>query len=228
METKAKVEAVETKKTTAKINLPQEVKLKNGIMKSQELMFLLKQTFPTLTQNEFLYAISQCNAYGLDPRKKEIYFVPFKGKNGDTIASVTSYEVYANELENSGYDFITEWKGDDQEDPLKLMVKAKVYYKNSEKLRYQTPWISIREYAKMDYKGNLSLVWKQFPDVMLEKCVLVRCARFVLGKNMGYIAEELYNAKSYGITDQVVNDVNSKPEESKKDIPVKVNIKEIK
>ena len=53
-------------------------------------------------------------------------------------------------------------------------------------------------------------MWEKFPSLMLEKCVLVRVCRFVLGKNMGYTAEELYNAKQYNINDKVVQKIESK------------------
>lgn len=177
------------------------IDLTNGNKLSKnDLLFLLKQTFPTLNKEEFKYAIMTCQAYGLDPRKKEIYFVPFQGKNGNTIASITSYEVYANMLKQEGYSIINEWKNDDSCDYSNLMIKAKVF-KNKEMV-YQTPWISIKEHAKMNYqKTELIGLWKQLPTLMLEKCVLVRIARMLCGKNMGYIAEEMYNAKQYNQTE---------------------------
>ena len=198
------------------------IELNNGKeLSKQDLLFCLKQTFPTLKENEFKYAIMTCNAYGLDPRKKEIYFVPFNGKNGETIASITSYEVYANMLKQEGYSIINEWKNDDSCDYSNLMIKAKVF-KNKE-LVYQTPWISIKEHAKMNFqKTELVGLWKQIPTLMLEKCVLVRVARMLCGKNMGYIDEEVYNAKQYD------NKEIDKIAQHEKDIPVKVELKEVK
>lgn len=171
----------------------------NKLSKS-DLLFMLRQTFPALNKYEFKYAIMTCQAYGLDPRKKEIYFVPFAGKNGNTIASITSYEVYSNMLNEGGYTIINDWKGDDTMDYTNLMIKANVF-KNGQKV-YNTPWISIKEHAKMNYeKTELVGLWKQLPTLMLEKCVLVRIARMLCGKNMGYIAEEMYNAKQYDQTE---------------------------
>lgn len=193
------------------------IQLKNNTITQQELIFMLKQTFPALTQQEYMFAVSQCKAFGLDPRKKEIYFVPFVGKNGNTIASITSYEVYANELEQAGYDFICEWENDKEQDKTKLMIRAKVLYKSNGNLRYQTPWISIQEYAKMDFKKEkLVGMWANFPSLMLEKCVLVRVCRFVLGKNMGYTAEELYNAKQYD--NNAINQIVTETQERKVNI----------
>lgn len=193
------------------------IQLKNNTITQQELIFMLKQTFPALTQQEYVFAASQCKAFGLDPRKKEIYFVPFAGKDGNTIASITSYEVYANELEKSGYDFICEWENDKEQDKTNLMIRAKVLYKSNGNLRYQTPWISIKEYAKMDFKKEkLVGMWANFPSLMLEKCVLVRVCRFVLGKNMGYTAEELYNAKQYD--NNAINQIAVETQERKVNI----------
>ena len=175
------------------------IDLANGNkLSKRDLLFMLRQTFPALNKDEFKYAIMTCQAYGLDPRKKEIYFVPFAGKNGNTIASITSYEVYSNMLNEAGYTIINDWKGDDTMDYANLMIKANVF-KNGQKV-YCTPWISIKEHAKM-FNGQLQGLWKQLPTLMLEKCVLVRVARMLLGKNMGYIAEEMYNAKQYDQTE---------------------------
>lgn len=175
------------------------IELANGNkLNKADLLFMLRQTFPALKKDEFKYAIMTCQAYGLDPRKKEIYFVPFQGKNGNTIASITSYEVYSNMLNEAGYTIINDWKGDDSCDYANLMIKANVF-KNGQKV-YNTPWISIKEHAKM-FNGQLQGLWKQLPTLMLEKCVLVRIARMLCGKNMGYIAEEMYNAKQYDQTE---------------------------
>ena len=95
--------------TNQKVTTPNQVavensiQLKNNTITQKELVYLLKQTFPALSQNQYFYAVSQCKAYGLDPRTKEIYFVPFNGKDGQTIASITSYEVYNRELRQAGY-----------------------------------------------------------------------------------------------------------------------------
>ena len=101
-------------------------------------------------------------------------------------------------LNEAGYTIINDWKGDDSCDYTNLMIKANVF-KNGQKV-YNTPWINIKEHAKM-YNGQLQGLWKQLPTLMLEKCVLVRIARMLCGKNMGYIAEEMYNAKEYDQTE---------------------------
>ena len=183
-----------------------------GKLNSKELAFLLKQTFPTLTQKEYLYALMTCKAYQLDPRKKEIYFVPFNGKNGINIAPITSYEVYANEMNKAGYNIINEWRGDNDKDYLNLMIKSTIY-KNGEKV-YVSPWVSISEFAKI-YNGKLSGLWAQIPTLMFEKCMLVRTARMILGKNMGYIYEEMVKLDNYKFQDQ-------QPQEHKKNIELKM------
>lgn len=174
---------------------------------TQELLLdYLKTMNKGLTAQQTKQFLAVASAFGLNPWKREIYAVTFKGKNGTEMSVVTGYETYIKRAEaNPNYDgYDIEFKGG---------FERKTFMKQGEYGPYNVTEVvpkgdvscvctvyrkdrshPVREEVFFDEYDQKNSMWKSKPRTMLKKVAIVSAFRkafpFDLG-GMPYTSDEL-------------------------------------
>lgn len=174
---------------------------------TQELLLdYLKTMNKGLTEQQTKQFLAVASAFGLNPWKREIYAVTFKGKNGTEMSVVTGYETYIKRAEaNPNYDgYDIEFKGG---------FERKTFQKQGEYGPYNVTEVvpkgdvscvctvyrkdrshPVREEVFFDEYDQKNSMWKSKPRTMLNKVAIVSAFRkafpFDLG-GMPYTSDEL-------------------------------------
>lgn len=174
---------------------------------TQELLLdYLKTMNKGLTEQQTKQFLAVASAFGLNPWKREIYAVTFKGKNGTEMSVVTGYETYIKRAEaNPAYDgYDIEFKGG---------FERKTFQKQGEYGPYNVTEVvpkgdvscvctvyrkdrshPVREEVFFDEYDQKNSMWKSKPRTMLKKVAIVSAFRkafpFDLG-GMPYTSDEL-------------------------------------
>lgn len=174
---------------------------------TQELLLdYLKTMNKGLTEQQTKQFLAVASAFGLNPWKREIYAVTFKGKNGTEMSVVTGYETYIKRAEaNPNYDgYDIEFKGG---------FERKTFQKQGEYGPYNVTEVvpkgdvscvctvyrkdrshPVREEVFFDEYDQKNSMWKSKPRTMLKKVAIVSAFRkafpFDLG-GMPYTSDEL-------------------------------------
>ena len=154
-----------------------------------------RQYAPDATDSEWEQFVDTIEANGLDPRRKEVYFLKYKSRDGGAkVAVVTGYQVYIARALASGklkklssprvikpeendvdtwYGVIDIWRTD-----------------MSEMETWKTPMREVNKHQAL---------WEKMPEFMLGKNTATQCLRFHLADVLGglpYIAEEITSTES--------------------------------
>lgn len=174
---------------------------------TQELLLdYLKTMNKGLTEQQTKQFLAVASAFGLNPWKREIYAVTFKGKNGTEMSVVTGYETYIKRAEaNPNYDgYDIEFKGG---------FERKTFQKQGDYGPYNVTEVvpkgdvscvctvyrkdrshPVREEVFFDEYDQKNSMWKSKPRTMLKKVAIVSAFRkafpFDLG-GMPYTSDEL-------------------------------------
>lgn len=174
---------------------------------TQELLLdYLKTMNKGLTEQQTKQFLAVASAFGLNPWKREIYAVTFKGKNGTEMSVVTGYETYIKRAEaNPNYDgYDIEFKGG---------FERKTFQKQGDYGQYSVTEVvpkgdvscvctvyrkdrshPVREEVFFDEYDQKNSMWKSKPRTMLKKVAIVSAFRkafpFDLG-GMPYTSDEL-------------------------------------
>lgn len=174
---------------------------------TQELLLdYLKTMNKGLTEQQTKQFLAVASAFGLNPWKREIYAVTFKGKNGTEMSVVTGYETYIKRAEaNTNYDgYDIEFKGG---------FERKTFQKQGDYGPYNVTEVvpkgdvscvctvyrkdrshPVREEVFFDEYDQKNSMWKSKPRTMLKKVAIVSAFRkafpFDLG-GMPYTSDEL-------------------------------------
>lgn len=157
---------------------------------TQELLLdYLKTTNKGLTEQQTKQFLAVASAFGLNPWKREIYAVTFKGKNGTEMSVVTGYETYIKRAEaNPNYDgYDIEFKGG---------FERKTFQKQGEYGPYNVTEVvpkgdvscvctvyrkdrshPVREEVFFDEYDQKNSMWKSKPRTMLKKVAIVNAFR---------------------------------------------------
>lgn len=160
-----------------------------------------------IDQTEKELAIQQALAMGLNPAKREVYFIPFPSKktNKYSIAIVTSYEVYCKRAAQYLDGMEIKFEGDKR-----IIITGEVIEANE-----NPKFISIKVWKKGSKKpftntftrkqlqgGKNSSDWVDDPRTMMMKTAIVRMFRIVFPEiNLPYSQEEI-------IVGENIEDVN--------------------
>jgi phage recombination protein Bet len=148
---------------------------------TQDLEHIKKMVAQAATDDEFKAFMYLCNAYNLDPLKKEIYFIKYSGRS-TVITSRDGYLKIANLNENfNGIESELVYQGDvlTKRDDGSLLItygaehllfdKSKltgafcnVFRKD--RAKSTTVFVSIKEYYKKD-----APIWQQYTNAMILK-----------------------------------------------------------
>ena len=135
-----------------------------------------------LTANESQQFAAICQAYELNPFKKEIYAI----KYGDTFSIIVGYETYIKRAERSGK--LAGWSvatsGKLADNSLKAIIT--IYRKD-----WQQPF--IHEVYFQEYQQNTK-IWKEKPITMIKKVAISQGFRMCFSDELGgmpYTAEEV-------------------------------------
>lgn len=170
------------------------------------LLEYLKTMNKGLTEQQTKQFLAVASAFGLNPWKREIYAVTFKGKNGTEMSVVTGYETYIKRAEaNPNYDgYDIEFKGG---------FERKTFQKQGDYGPYNVTEVvpkgdvscvctvyrkdrshPVREEVFFDEYDQKNAMWKSKPRTMLKKVAIVSAFRkafpFDLG-GMPYTSDEL-------------------------------------
>lgn len=136
--------------------------------KQLALDYLRINKLNNLTNEEQEQFISLCVMHSLNPLKREIYAVKYKGKYGDTFSIIVGYEVYLKRAWASGLcdgievDF-------DKSEPTNPVCIASVYRKKTKK-----PVVIRCAFKEYNTGKNL---WASKPQTMLRKVAVSQALR---------------------------------------------------
>ena len=127
---------------------------------------LVKVLFPHLKEvsnAEIMKAISLAKYLGLDPARKEVHFIPFKG----SLQLVVSYTEYIKRAERSGK--LNGWHVDVGKDEIGTYAECSIYRKDWE---HPLKWKVYLSEVRKDTQS-----WKSMPIFMLKKVCIAQAFR---------------------------------------------------
>ena len=154
------------------------------------------------TENEKAQFIDMCCAFGLNPIKREIYGIKYKGKNGfpDTFNIVLGYEVYLKRAERTGqldgYNVEVKKLGED------MVATCTVYRKD-----WTHPF--IHSVLLSEYHQH-NKMWNEKPVTMIKKVAIEQSFRMCFPDEMGGLP--------YGMEELPSEDLSSAPSPNVKDV----------
>jgi phage recombination protein Bet len=176
---------------------------------------------PHVSKEEVALFLNQCQMFGLNPFKREIYLIKYSQK--DPAQFVVGYEVYLKRAHRSknwdGIAFGTNGSGS------AMTAWCKVYRKDWKEPLFHE--VDFEEYAQRKSDGSLNRFWEKKPKTMLKKVVLAQALRMAFPDEyagMPYIVEEVSDIDMHRLPDgqdryyddkKVEN--NFKPEDLKKE-----------
>jgi phage recombination protein Bet len=180
---------------------------------SQELLFdpknLTKDTIkkylcPLATDQELTMGLQIAKTFGLNPLKREIYFVKYSSNS--TMQVLTGYEVYIKRAERSGkYDGL-EMTSEGRKEDGSLKAIVKVYRKD-----WKNPLIHEAyycEYVQTKQDGTPNKFWATKPITMIKKVTVSQAFRLAFPDEfdgMPYTSDEV-------VDQEKIIDINAEPE----------------
>ena len=169
----------------------------------------LGANFPNIEEKTKVAFLEMAKAFNLNPFKREIYLVGYKGKQGDNYNIIVGYEVYISRAMASG--MLDGWQVDSKvektfrlnantgqfEEIIDLVATCAIWRKD-----FSQPFkksVNFSEYAQktFDYKTKthrINHMWAEKPKTMLEKVATAQAFRLAFPAELGgigYQAEEL-------------------------------------
>ena len=138
---------------------------------------------PTKWENQF---IGVCNAYGLNPIKRECYAVGY----GDNWNIITGYEVYIKRAERTGK--LNGWKCDVEGTGKDMKAVLTIYRKD-----WENPFtheVYFEEVVQKKKDGSVNSMWSKMPRFMTKKVCIAQGFRLCFADELGgmpYTSDEL-------------------------------------
>jgi len=170
---------------------------------NQDLIFapenLTKETIkkflcPMASEQELIMGLQIAKSFGLNPLKREIYFVKY---GSEPMAILTGYEVYLKRAERSGkYAGMRSWcEGSVEKGDLKGCVE--VFVKG-----WDRPLIHEADYSEYVQKrkdGTVNRFWKEKPKTMIKKVAISQAFRMAFPDEfdgMPYTRDEVIDVEA--------------------------------
>lgn len=162
-----------------------------------------KYIAPNASEKELFFFMGLCQTYGLNPLKKEIYFVKYGNQAGSI---VVGYETYIKRAERSGR--LDGWEVELGKDEIGQKATITIHRKDRS---HPFVWTVYR--TEFDSgKAN----WAKMPLFMLRKVAISQGFRLAFPEEMGgmpYIPEEINGTVSEDLKN-VAETPNANPEET--------------
>lgn len=162
------------------------------------------------TEKEVTIFLQIAKLNKLNPFKREIYLIKYRGQPAHI---VTGYETYLKRAERSnkyaGFRVWTEGRGGE------LKACIEVRRKDWEKPLYHE--VEYSEYVQRKRDGSLTRFWKEKPKTMLKKVVISQAFRFAFPDElagMPYTSEEMPTEETEKIKETLQPPKAKEPEES--------------
>ena len=166
-----------------------------------------KNIAPGATDKELFYFMNIAKTYGLNPFKREIYFVKFEGSPGQTMVG---YEVYLKRAEKTGK--LDGWDVH-IEDMNKPTEKAVITIHRKDRTKPFTWEVFRNEFDQ--YRA----LWKTKPHFMLRKVAISQGFRLAFPDELGgipYTSEEI-GANALNFSDETILEETPVPDLLKSD-----------
>jgi len=148
-----------------------------------------------LTQAETLQFVSVCQAFGLNPFKREVYATVYGEGSYRRFSVITGYEVYLKRADRSGkldgWSSRIEGSGDD--------MKAVVEVSRKDWAKPLVHEVYFTEAVQKKKDGTLTSFWSKMPRFQLKKVCISQAFRLCFPDELGglpYDAAELPDAES--------------------------------
>lgn len=186
----------------------------------------LGANFPDIEEKTKIAFLEMARAFNLNPFKREIYLVGYKGKKGDSYNIIVGYEVYISRAMASG--MLDGFQVDSKiEKTTRFNTNTGQFEEISDLVATCTIWrkdfsqpfkksVNFSEYAQktFDYQTKtyrINAMWAEKSKTMLEKVALAQGLRWVFPAEvggLGYQAEELghNSAENYILAREVAPD----------------------
>lgn len=161
--------------------------------------YQLAASNPQLDKQDFIGFLQQCLLNGADPRRKQVYLIPRTSKGETKGTTVFAYQFFIAKAQATGLldGFDVETIKEDYTHPqtgktMKSLTSiAKVYRKDqSHPVIYKA---RFWEFAGKKYDGSLTMIWKEKPYLMIEKCAIANAMRLAFPDDLSgmYTQEEM-------------------------------------
>lgn len=173
-------------------------------MENKDMTVIEKKEHPVITQEKIISYLDSFGltsqlepkekvqfitiavTYQLDPFKREIYCIPYKGASGRKLSIITGYEVYLKRAERTadlaGWGVIT--TGNTKDGTLKAVIT--IHRKS-----WTQPFVHEVDFSEYDQKNN---IWNSKPKTMIKKVATAQGFRLAFADEFGgmpYTADEL-------------------------------------
>ena len=169
----------------------------------------LGDNFPRIEAKTKIAFLEMAKAFNLNPFKREIYLVGYKGKNGDNYNIIVGYEVYISRAMASG--MLNGWQIESGiERTFRLVPDTWEVSEHKDLVATCTIWrkdfeypfkksVNFGEYAQKTFDRatgthKINAMWRDKPKTMLEKVATAQAFRLAFPDELGgigYQAEEL-------------------------------------
>ncbi len=162
--------------------------LKRAELKQAIEKYIFGHLPPEVPEAEKQFLLNFALSLGLNPWKGEIYFIPYKTKEGTKVQTVVSYLVYISRAEQSGK--LDGWEVEIGDDGKKAICR--IWRKDWSRPFVWTTYLDeVNRGSKEDRKKNL---WDIMPRFMLRKVCIAQAFRLAFPGEVGelpYIPEEV-------------------------------------
>lgn len=166
--------------TLEKPSLPTEIISKEKIIDYLQAFGFVN----SLSKNECSQFTEIAVAYQLNPFKREIYCIPYNGKEGKKLSIITGYEVYLKRAERLNN--LDGWKCWVEGEGPKMVAKIMIYRKD-----WTRPFEHEVEFSEYNQNNRM---WNSKPKTMIKKVCTAQGFRLCFPDEMGgmpYTSEEL-------------------------------------
>ena len=184
----------EKKKTTKAVAKPGSQAMELKLTPANVLQYIN----PKASKEEVVLFLNQCQMFGLNPFKREIYLIKYS--KDDPAQFVVGYEVYLKRADRSknwnGIAFGTEGSGSD------MKAWCKVYRKDWKEPLFHE--VDFEEYAQRTKAGQLNRFWEKKPKTMLKKVAIAQSLRLAFPDEfagMPFIVEEVSDIDMHSLPD---------------------------
>ena len=190
-QTQTKKQTKEKRIVQVKNNLPTLKQLQDDI----ETFIYGGDLKAKLNPNQIKLCTKTAQAFGLNPLKREIHFVPFKNKQGTyDISIVVGYETYIQRAESSGKLDGWEVKFEKMQDG-DIRATLTIYRKDwSRPFNHEVYLREVQQTKTWNNKTYPTAMWAKMPKFMTRKVAISQGFRLAFPKETGglpYIPEEI-------------------------------------